>query len=945
MRNFKNILKHWKQATSVVLATALMVTGCYVPASAEETKTETDKKPIVREFDGVFVEKISNPTAGQGEIDGLIPGGDRLNNYAWCMTKRADKVYIGTIRGLSTMVLGQFVEGLVATGLEKVKATAVARFITKDEFDFSIPKAGGSILSVDINTGEIKELYRAGLGISFRNAITHGDSVYIGSYANNKNSIYRVDGSDNVEEIYSTESGTSMRASCEYEGDLYFGGVDSTEELSEECKDGAKLAILKLNESDFTWDRVADFSDFDPAYVNDPAMKSAITSPVWDIISYKGYIYATLPGNSGFVIYKGHPAADGEKANKYGWYWEEVVGKFNGVNNTGMAEKPEGYDGKNEGILSIAATPYVYKDKLYIFDFDNTLQSMLSAAKSILSTTQALDIMASTLKHSQKLWVLNDENGKFEEVESFNNLLKDTCNEYVWKAAVYNDELYITTMDAGVIYRYLTRFTDFDISKEKLDGAFDEIKGVAEAIKELDLLNSDNEKIAKFSGLIVKMSEMLEQSKEALTAEQMLSFYSTFKKLLDKFAEKASDVKEYASGTAAASDLVNDLKNGEAMSNDLIKILAALSSLDILNKIKTIAGAATGAAVVINEAIEKFKEISKIAIEAYNSIDWDMLKDYIYINKVVSNNVHGFDLLKSSDGVNFEAVFNDGLGDMYNYGGRTLCETETGLYIGTANPFYGAQLYRLSEKKAVPEAEVTTPSAVEPTEEDQPTAEPEKVPVEEPTVLPATVPAIKVPATKSAVTTPAATTASAINVSKKEVVVAPNKTVEVTYSITPDAASKAAVNVLSSNTNLVTVATEAGIIKITATAKSAKKKGKRVKVSINSGTASQIIKVAIRNKAKKVKPVKKTVTVKKGKKATVKFKIKKAENIKNLITDLFGKKAKKAAKIKKIAKVKKVKLKDNIIKVTLKAKKKGSAKLKLKLNKKAKASMKVNVVK
>ena len=47
-------------------------------------------------------------------------------------------------------------------------------------------------------------------------------------------------------------------------------------------------------------------------------------------------------------------------------------------------------------------------------------------------------------------------------------------------------------------------------------------------------------------------------------------------------------------------------------------------------------------------------------------------------------------------GVNFETVTDDGFGDRYNYGGRSLVSTPYGLYIGTANPFYGAQLFRLT---------------------------------------------------------------------------------------------------------------------------------------------------------------------------------------------------------------------------------------------------------
>ena len=54
-------------------------------------------------------------------------------------------------------------------------------------------------------------------------------------------------------------------------------------------------------------------------------------------------------------------------------------------------------------------------------------------------------------------------------------------------------------------------------------------------------------------------------------------------------------------------------------------------------------------------------------------------------------------LLKTSDGENFEIVTDSGFDDRYNYGGRSLVATDYGLFVGTANPFYGAQLWRITD--------------------------------------------------------------------------------------------------------------------------------------------------------------------------------------------------------------------------------------------------------
>ena len=53
----------------------------------------------------------------------------------------------------------------------------------------------------------------------------------------------------------------------------------------------------------------------------------------------------------------------------------------------------------------------------------------------------------------------------------------------------------------------------------------------------------------------------------------------------------------------------------------------------------------------------------------------------------------GFDLYVTEDGVNFETVTIDGFGDPYNHGLRVFTTTDQGLCLGTANPFYGTQIW------------------------------------------------------------------------------------------------------------------------------------------------------------------------------------------------------------------------------------------------------------
>ena len=53
---------------------------------------------------------------------------------------------------------------------------------------------------------------------------------------------------------------------------------------------------------------------------------------------------------------------------------------------------------------------------------------------------------------------------------------------------------------------------------------------------------------------------------------------------------------------------------------------------------------------------------------------------------VITVDVEGFDLWRSSDGTNWSLVSNDGFGNPFNGGLRTMASTPLGLFVGTANP-------------------------------------------------------------------------------------------------------------------------------------------------------------------------------------------------------------------------------------------------------------------
>ncbi|MCL6583641.1 MAG: hypothetical protein K6U11_08370 [bacterium] len=63
------------------------------------------------------------------------------------------------------------------------------------------------------------------------------------------------------------------------------------------------------------------------------------------------------------------------------------------------------------------------------------------------------------------------------------------------------------------------------------------------------------------------------------------------------------------------------------------------------------------------------------------------------VGEKVTDLISGFDLWKTRNGVQWYPVTMNGFGDKFNIGARTMVSTPVGLFVGTANPYYGAQVW------------------------------------------------------------------------------------------------------------------------------------------------------------------------------------------------------------------------------------------------------------
>lgn len=247
--------------------------------------------------------------------------------------------------------------------------------------------------------------------------------------------------------------------------------------------------------------------------------------------------------------------------------------------------------------------------------------------------------------------VAGEANDLFPEVKgNMGPGLGSNLNQYVWRMESYDSKLYVGTFDIGGLAYPLMQFTNGDI----LHRTPDEWKTQFEyIIKLLELLLKSDDKVARSADVSTMVDTM-----QSMTT------------LLDK-------------GGA------NDLASTEKFYSLLQKAVALYEKVhDYLPESVT----------------EKLNNI-------FNQDTVDNFYYFIGVCKYLSKGERGFDLLVSEDGINFDVITRNGMGDPNNHGCRVFAKTDAGLCLGTANPFYGTQLWRLNDLTTdpdVPSEEDTT---------------------------------------------------------------------------------------------------------------------------------------------------------------------------------------------------------------------------------------------
>ena len=133
----------------------------------------------VWDYDDFTVTKVSNPTHGEREADGLIAGGDRQNSYTWRLAGRGDEIYIATARNIGSVLVNLYGSQIsAASGISMDAFRAMMDAVTNGDILRNDVCEGADIICYNRTTGEFKVVWTGEQSEFQRMAVTFGDNVY-----------------------------------------------------------------------------------------------------------------------------------------------------------------------------------------------------------------------------------------------------------------------------------------------------------------------------------------------------------------------------------------------------------------------------------------------------------------------------------------------------------------------------------------------------------------------------------------------------------------------------------------------------------------------------------------------------------------------------------------------------------------------------------------------
>ena len=730
-----------KRITALALGAALL-TATALPAFAEGTQK------ITYNAGNYTFEKISHPTKGTMSADGIVDyigdgavnvitdpsdpnynAGDRGQNYSWSAVAYGDWMYVGTCYSamgntltLMQNILGdKFDKDVMEAGL-KAMFNGTFYYGHEDGAD-----SGGILVKVNTKTGETKLLMSNSLNHMaplFRNAIVYNGKLYFcGSvHVNGKSglpSVYEIDPKDDSYKAvyvglssmqdygaaYKKGISTGIRGMCVYNGKLVISNVFADATTG---KSGATILASSNPSEGFTV--IASQDDlFDyPAYTY---RDSIYGGSVWDMVEYNGHLYVSIctgteenaPDDNtmqSFAIVRGDENADGT------FTWTPLIGD----QEKHGARYTFGID--PERTRSGAANLIVYKDHLYIGEYNDEQIAM----ERILfnKTGEGSDgslggvdcsFVNANLEQSVNLYRMDkDENIELlvgdattmfpnGGISGIGSGFGHNENQYIWRMEVYDGKLYIGTFDTSSLLEPIGQFSNGDIIGMTPEQWATQLQYIKELLELLYEKNNTNP-VATYE---------MQATPETATPETAMYMDDMAVEVEDSFASEAADLTDMME--MAPDVLGNDTE---------VAVLSPENSVE--DRITSLQDFSDYYETMLDQYEQLAAEYDlgddlKAAFEKLlNQETWDKIKSVLVCLHYMRTASRGFDMYVTSDGVNFETLTTSGFGDPYNHGLRVFAVTNQGLCLGTANPFYGTQLWiqRKTETKPQPTAPAAT---------------------------------------------------------------------------------------------------------------------------------------------------------------------------------------------------------------------------------------------
>lgn len=619
--------------------------------------------------DGI-VDYIGNSTVTD-EITGV---GDRAQNYAWSAIGYGDWVYIGTCPNAMTQTLN-FMGTILGNKFDKEIMTATLNamfngaFFTAEE-DGGDPK--GILVKVNTKTGEVKLLMSkatTNTNVQFRNVVELNGKFYFCGSVNGLPTVYQVDpATDEYKKVYQSIDQADFYKAYQMGISVGIRGISTFENkliISLVGLEGAYICESDNPEDPDSFKVIATMSDM----FNYPAYRyqdSIYGGSIWDMAAYNGSLYVSIctgtPENKpddntmqSFALIKGDRDDNGK------WTWTSVIGNKEKDN----AKYTYGID--PERTRSGAANLCVYDGYLYIGEYNDE-----EIALERVLFDQSCGFMNSNLEQSVNLYRM-DENEEIKlVVGDADEMFPDggltglgsgfdrNENQYIWRMQVYNNKLYVGTFDTSSLLEPIGQLTNGDLLKmtdEEWQSQIEYIKVLAELI--LNKYKTPQLPVAAPATLSISRDD----------ARNMAKSVNNAGKISRATAANAENVIELAQEIENTAD--------EKASEEFIATYTELSK------------ASKDMTISIGEIIDKIFTEENIA----------KMTSFVKCAAYMSTAERGFDIFTLDSNLNVKTVTTNGFGDPYNHGCRTFAVTDDNLIVGTANPFYGTQIWTLSDNK------------------------------------------------------------------------------------------------------------------------------------------------------------------------------------------------------------------------------------------------------